>query len=93
MRADRQRHLPAADLVPGPEDRRHQTLLDVLYVLAPLVLLVVVWSGVVWYSCADRVSANRELVFSVLRNFAAGIDYGDPLPPAPTGRSGAPTWC
>lgn len=60
--------------------RRRGVLVDVLYVVAPLLLLAVVWAAVTWYSRVDRLSANRDLVASILRNFAAGIEHGDPLP-------------
>lgn len=79
MRRERQLHLPEAELVAGQERRRRGRLLDVLYVVAPVVLLAVVWAGVTWYSRSDRIAANNELVFSIMRSFAAGVDFGEPL--------------
>ncbi len=53
---------------------------DLLLISLPLLVGVLVAAGYSWFTSTTNQATNRDLAALVLRTFAHGIDYGDPLP-------------
>ncbi len=47
---------------------------------APLLVGLLIVQGYAWYPYFTMRSANEDLVGSILKNYALGINYGEPMP-------------